>query len=105
MMTVIIWFCATVFACIGIYAGRQEVPMSFYSGTTIDPDDCKDIIAYNNEIKGLWLIFSIPFWITGFVGLFSVGVAGVMVALASITGLIWLPLRYGNIATKYLINQ
>ena len=104
MLTIIIWFCAAIFSGIGIYAGRAKTPMHFWSDSTVSPEKCKDIVAYNKANQKLWLIYSVPFWLAGFIGFFSVEMAALVLTLSCTLGLIWPIWQYGKISKKYLIK-
>ena len=102
--------CAALFYGIGIWAGKRSAPMSFWSGTTVDPETVSDIPAYNRENGNMWKTFSLPFWITGISGLLSVFdmrfsvLALVMMLLACSGGVGWLLLRYKQICKRYIVR-
>lgn len=100
--------CALTFFVIGIWAQRRKDPMHFYSGTTVDPKTVSDIPAYNMENAKMWKQFSIPFWLSGFLGIVSIflpdllGVSAALLMVGSTLGCGWLLWKYSTIAKKYI---
>ena len=76
---------------------------------SVDPCSVVDIPAYNRENSNMWLVYSIPYWISGVVSFFfSAGDFVAMIAvcilmLACIPGLAILIWRYKQIERKYII--
>ena len=102
--------CALTFFVIGIWAQRRKDPMHFYSGTTVDPKTVSDIPAYNMENAKMWKQFSIPFWLSGLLGIVSFfeprlfGLSTVFLMVGSTFGIGWLVWKYSTIAKKYIIR-
>lgn len=99
-----IWGCAGLFTFIGIYAGRRERPMWFWSGSQVDSETITDVIAYNKANRKMWFIYSLFYWLGGLVYFFSPLVAGVIVFLSASLGLVWLILYYRRIERKYKVK-
>ena len=96
--------CGGTFLCLGIWAKKSKKPVHFYTGTTVDPQKVSDISAYNLENAKMWMIYSVPFWVSGVVSLFHVGVAAIIMSAACIPGFLWLIFRYRQICKKYFIR-
>lgn len=67
----IIWFvimipCSAIFTGIGIYAWKRKKPMWFWSGSSVKESEIRDIKAYNRANGIMWMIYSIPLWISTF---------------------------------------
>ena len=56
--------CAAAFTGIGIYALRREEPMFFWSGKTVKRQELADVEEYNRANGIMWIIYSIPMWIS-----------------------------------------
>ena len=68
-ISAIIWLlcvggCAAAFTGIGIYAYRREEPMFFWSGSTVRREELRDVEAYNHANGIMWILYSIPSWIS-----------------------------------------
>lgn len=99
-----------VFCCLmcggtflGLWAKKSKKPVHFYSGTTVDPKTVSDIPAYNLENAKMWMIYSVPFWVSGVVSFFHVGAAAIIMSTACIPGFLWLIFRYRRICKKYIV--
>lgn len=102
----IIWFmimvpCSALFTGIGIYAWRRKKPMWFWSGSTVEESEIRDIPAYNRANGRMWIVFSLPFWLSAFLGFWSEAVAGMLLAGACVIGLPVLVVVYQRIYKKY----
>ena len=97
-------FCAGLFLGMGIGARKRKDPIHFYSGTTVDPRTISDIPAYNRANGRMWMIYSIPFWVSAFVSFFHLGAAAVIMGVACVPGFLWLIFRYKNICNEYMIR-
>jgi hypothetical protein len=100
-----VWSCAAVFSGLGIYAGKREKPMWFWSGSTVTPEKVKDIPAYNRANRKMWLMYSIPFWITGISYFWYPKPSVIIMLLACTVGLGWLIYYYHRIEKKFMINE
>lgn len=102
----IIWFlimipCSAVFTGIGIYAWKRQKPMWFWSGSTVDESEIRDIRAYNKANGIMWIVFSIPMWLSIFAVIWNGAAAGVLIALDCTVGLALLVVTYNKIYKKY----
>ena len=96
--------CGGIFFGLGVWAKKSKKPVHFYSGTTVDPKTVSDIPAYNLENSKMWMIYSVPFWVCGIVSFFSVGIAAIIMTVASFPGFLWLIFRYKRICKEYIIR-
>lgn len=111
IMVLCCWSCAGLFFGIGFCAQKQEKPMHFWAGTTIDPRSITNIPAYNLENARMWMLYSIPYWLAGAVVLFFRGsdfgtIAAVILLLAAcVPGIPMLIAHYRRIERKYIKTQ
>ena len=94
--------CAALFLGLGINILKQKTPVNFWSGTIVKSEDVTDISAYNKENAIMWSVYSIPYWICGIVGTFSLLVAVIIMLLACSVGVLLLIKNYKRIEKKYL---
>ena len=93
--------CSAVFTIIGIYAGNRKKPMWFWSGSTVKESEIADIPAYNRANGRMWIAFSLPLWLSTFLGL-SNGIAALIpLALDGVLGLPAMMVIYQRIYAKY----
>ncbi len=105
--------CAALFFGIGVWACKRKTPMHFWAGTEIDPVSISDLIAYNRENGRMWMVYSIPFWLSGVLAVmnaisprpFYPVAALVIMVLACTFGLWWLMKTYSAIEKKYKVNR
>lgn len=100
-MAVILWICAAAFLLIGSWAAHRRDPMHFWSGSTVKPEELRDIPAYNHACARMWWAYGAVYVLAGGIGLFSVGWAGILTAAACVFGLPALILVYRRIFGKY----
>lgn len=93
--------CSTVFTAIGIYAWHRKEPMWFWSGSSVDASEITDITAYNHANGRMWIVFSLPLWLSAFLGMFSSAAALALLACDFIIGLPVLVKVYNRIYTRY----
>lgn len=93
--------CSAVFTSIGIYAWKRKKPMWFWSGSTVKESEIADIPAYNRANGCMWIAFSVPLWLSTFLGL-SNGIAALIpLALDGVLGLPAMMVIYQRIYAKY----
>ena len=102
----LLWFavmalCGAVFAGIGIYARRRRKPMWFWSGSTVQEGDISDVPAYNRANGRMWIAFSLPFWLSAFLGIWCSIAAVVLTVANCIIGIPVLVVVYHRIYAKY----
>ena len=102
----IIWYiimvpCSAVFTIIGIYAWNRKKPMWFWSGSTVEETEIADIPAYNRANGRMWIVFSLPLWLSTFLGLWNEMIALMLLAVDLVIGLPVLMIVYKRIYAKY----
>lgn len=102
----IIWWvtmfgCALLFWCIGIYAGKLEKPMWFWSGSQVDAAAITDVAAYNRENARMWKWYSLWYWAAGFAEFWNALAGVVILMLGCSVGIAILIRTYLKIEKKY----
>ena len=105
-MEKVIWLvitipCSLLFAGIGIYAWRRTKPMWFWSGSSVREEEITNVKAYNRENGIMWICYSAVFWISTIMGIRSVSIAGIVLAVGCLGGLPLLVIAYNRIYRKY----
>ena len=110
IMVLCSWGCALLFVGIALHGRYKKTPMGFWSGIPVDPCSVRDIPAYNRENSNMWLVYSIPYWISGvasfffgkgdFVAIISVAIL-MLACFLGIPLLIW---QYKRIESKYIFQ-
>ena len=105
-MEKVIWLvitipCSLLFTGIGIYAWRRRKPMWFWSGSSVREDEITNVKAYNRENGIMWICYSAVFWISTIMGIRSVSIAGIVLAVGCLGGLPLLVIAYNRIYRKY----
>ena len=105
------WGCAAVFTAIAVHARRGKEPVNFWTGVSVDPRSVRDIPAFNGENSNMWLVYSVPYWISGGVSFFfGAGdhvavIAVVLLVLACFPGIVLLIRHYRKIEKKYIDSK
>jgi uncharacterized membrane protein len=73
----------------------------FWSGSTVRESEISDIPAYNKANGIMWIVYSLVFWAGSVLGLFEIGIAGIVVAVGCLAGIPVLVLVYRKIYAKY----
>lgn len=92
---------ALIFFGLALYAAKRADPMHFWSGSTVRPQEIRDIPAYNRANAVMWAVYGfiwLPIVLTGF---FHMTLAGILVAAAAVGGLPVLISTYQKIYQKY----
>ena len=105
-MEIIIWLmitipCSLLFTGMGIYAWRRKKPMWFWSGSSVREDEISDIPAYNRANGIMWIVYSLVFWVSTFMGLKDISAAGIVLAVGCLCGIPLLTIAYSRIYRKY----
>ena len=105
-MEQVIWLvitipCSLLFTGIGIYAWRRRKPMWFWSGSSVREEEITNVKAYNRENGIMWICYSAVFWISTIMGIRSVSIAGIVLAVGCLGGLPLLVIAYNRIYRKY----
>ena len=93
--------CSAVFTIIGIYACHRKKPMWFWSGSTVKEGEIADIPAYNRANGRMWILYSLPFWLSAFIGLWNGTAALILIVVNCVIGLPVLVVVYKRIYAKY----
>lgn len=101
IFTVIFAVVGALFTGIGICALRSKKPMHFYSGSTVREEELTDVPAYNRANGLMWIGFSLVFWLSAVLGLWSPGIAGMLAAAGMLAGIPVLAAAYRRIYRKY----
>ncbi|MBR6526035.1 MAG: hypothetical protein IKT57_08675 [Clostridia bacterium] len=110
MAGAIIW-CVSVFGSaallygIGVYAGRSEKPMHFWSGSEVKPEEILDIPSYNRENARMWKLYSLWFWVAGLGYFVNAYAAVIILVIGSTAGGALLVARYLRIEKKYRVKK
>ena len=99
LITMIPW--SAFFTAIGIYAWNRKKPMWFYTGTEVKETEISDVRAYNHANGVMWIVFSLIFWASTFLGLWKELAGGILLLVACIPGVVGLVLAYRHIYKKY----
>ena len=94
---------STVITGIGVYAWNRKQPMWFWSGSKVEDDEISDITAYNRANGIMWLVYSLPYWVSTFVGLDDVELATGIVLVWALVSIPFLILVYRWIYNKYAV--
>ena len=105
-MEKVIWLvitipCSLLFTGIGISAWRRRKPMWFWSGSSVREEEITNVKAYNRENGIMWICYSAVFWISTIMGIRSVSIAGIVLAVGCLGGLPLLVIAYNRIYRKY----
>lgn len=101
-LAVILFICAIVFICIGIYALKKKTPMHFWSGTIVKTEEISDIKAYNKANGIMRIIYGLIFIISAIISLiFDSNIGGIISAISATLGLFILVIVYRRIYNKY----
>ena len=96
---------SALFTGIGIYAMRRKKPMWFWSGTTVREEEIRDVAAYNRANGYMWIFFSLPLWVSTFMGLWEKAWAGLLLFVSVMAGMPFLVVCYGRIYKKYRVEK
>lgn len=88
---------------IGVYAWLRKKPMWFWSGSKVEEDEIADIPAYNRANGIMWIVYSLPYWISTFVGLKDMVLASDILLIWVIASIPLLILVYRRIYNKYSV--
>lgn len=92
---------SALFTGIGIFAWRRKKPMWFWAGSTVKESEIRDVRAYNRANGIMWLVYSGFFWASTLMGLFRIGLAGMVLMAVCTVGSIALAAAYLKIYDCY----
>lgn len=93
--------CAIIFIAVGVAAHKSEKPIHFWAGSTVPPEEIRDIPAYNRANGMMWLTYGGLFVLIALGSSISAGGAGIADAVACVVGLPALIWIYRRIYNKY----
>ena len=102
--------CGGLFYWIGTWSSNRKDPMGFWTGITVDPKSISDIVAYNQANARRWKQYSIPYWISGAMGVLTfwdvclLAFSVIPISLACTVGIWWLIHTYRKIERQYKIQ-
>lgn len=99
------WICGASFLAYGLFARRYKKPIWFWSGSTVDPASIADIPAYNRANSRMWIVFSVPFWVSGLLSFWWMMPAAVVLTVSAVGGVPVLIVVYSKILKKYKISD
>ncbi|MGN1021404.1 MAG: hypothetical protein ACI4O7_13655 [Aristaeellaceae bacterium] len=97
--------CSAVFTGIGVYAWNRKKPMWFWSGSTVEEKEIANIPAYNRANGQMWIAFSLPLWLSAFLGLWNGTIAVILAIADCMIGLPALMVVYHRIYRKYKAEE
>lgn len=80
---------------------KAEETHVFWSGSSVKEAEIADISAYNRANGRMWIVFSLPFWLSAFLGFWNTAAAVVLTVANCLIGLPLLVLVYHRIYAKY----
>ncbi len=109
-MELIVWLVVMIplsafFTGLGIFAWKRKKPMWFWSGSTVEDWEITDIPAYNRANGIMWLCYSAVFWVSAFLGILNLSIAGPVLAAGCLGGIPVLVIAYSKICKKYKITK
>ena len=85
--------------------------MNFWAGVKVNPASVRDVEGYNRENSIMWLVYSVPYWLSGGISLFLgrgdhvAYLAVALLILACFPG-IWILIKhYRKIELKYVNEE
>ena len=95
------WLCAVPMWIMALVAFKGSKPIHFWAGSTVKPEEIRDIPAYNRENGIMWLVYGAGLFVSGIIGLFHI-LAGVALMVAvCVPGIGLLFWNYNRIYNKY----
>lgn len=95
--------CSTFITCIGVSAWKRKKPMWFWSGSKVEEDEISDIQSYNRANGIMWIVYSLPYWVSTFVGVDDMELAAGIVTVWAFVSIPFLILVYRWIYNKYSV--
>lgn len=95
--------CSLVITGIGIYAWLRKKPMWFWSSSKVQDDEINDIQAYNRANGIMWIVYSLPYWVSTFLGIADMELAADVVFVWAFISIPFLILVYRWIYNKYAV--
>ena len=105
-MDKIIWVvacccCGFVFFYFGFRGRNQKEPMSFLPDKQIPASKISDVAAYNRAYGAMWMVYSLPFWVSGILFIWYKAAAAVILVASVTIGLALVVYIHKRIDRKY----
>lgn len=97
------FLCTAPMWIIAIVAFKSSKPINFWAGSTVTPEEIRDISGYNKENGIMWLIYGMGPFAAGVVGLFDIMAGTIIMIAVCIPGLGFLFWNYKRIYNKYKV--
>lgn len=101
IMFAICLLCSLIFGLIALWAFKRKDPMHFWSGTTVRPEEIRDIPSYNRANGLMWTIYTLSMFITAILSLFNIKISAALLVIITLPGVGILILVYNRIYNKY----
>lgn len=101
IMALCSWLCAVIFWGIAIVFRHRTGPAHFWSGSTVELWEIRDIPAYNRANARMWGIYGALWAVTGAVAFWNVAASAILMVLIAVGGIPVLVTLYGKIYAKY----
>ncbi len=101
IMALCSWWCAVIFLAIAIYFRQKDTPAHFWSGSTVEPWEIRDIPAYNRANARMWGIYGALWVVIGAVAFWDVAASAVLMGIVAFGGIPVLIFGYRKIYGKY----
>lgn len=101
ILLICMWICAGIFLGLSLYSRKKQEPMWFWSGEQVPRESVTDAASYNKEHSRMYLLYSLPWWAAGLLGLFHPLFAAGIAVLCCTAGLWWIIRAHKNIEKRY----
>ncbi len=99
------WACGGLFWGIALYALHRKTPMHFWTGSTVNSKDIRDVKAYNHANARMWFWYGMVYMLSGLLGVLGrMALAGVLMGIACMPGLFIIIVVYRCIEKKYRVH-
>lgn len=101
IFAVITWLTSLIFGVIAVWAFKRKDPMHFWSGSTVKPEEIKDIPAYNRANAYMWGVYTLCMVVSGVLSLFNIALGAILLVIICVPGIFVLIVVYNRIYNKY----
>lgn len=98
------WVCAVIFLLVSIACKKSKRPVGFWSGQKVRREQVTDVRKYNIANCILWGIYSLIYWIAGFVAFSDTGISMIITMIGCTVGLAYLILGYVWIKKRFFVE-
>ena len=97
-----IWLIAILFLFFGMRWSSSQEPVSIWAQKEkLTRRDLTDVPGYNRAMGNMLKLYSIPYFITGIVFIWSPLIAGILAFLSTLGGVVYLAWMYDKIQQKF----